>query len=172
MESLTLSLNTNKSLLTVATTRGFKVFDTKNFKQLTDNKDDYMELIGPLKFVFPFFESNLIFFVGNEENLNFPPSRVIVWDDRCKRKLGVLMFNSSVMGLKVNRSGIFVLVSNKVISFLKKIIVFDLKTLKYKLTINKVLGHENIFNVTDNSIPMYITHCNYIKRNEVNIVKG
>ena len=92
-----------------------------NFFQVSDD-DDYQELIvnnawiirGPLKIVQLLYESNVVLFVGTEENNIFPNNQIILWDDIKKRKIGVLMFKEEIFDIKVSKTLIFAIMLNKV----------------------------------------------------------
>jgi len=120
-------LNENNSLISVATDKGYKIFESYNLRQVSED-DEIIELLGDLQIAIPFYESNLVIFVGSEKNLNFPANQVVFWDDLKRIKIGIIMLNEKVYCVKVHREAIYVQVFNK-------ILVFELRSLKYLFTI-------------------------------------
>jgi len=120
-------LNENNSLISLATDKGYKIFESYNLKQVSED-EEIIELLGDLQIAIPFYDSNLVFFVGSDSNLNFPSSQVVVWDDIKRKKIGVIMLKEKVYSLRVHREAIYVQVFNKILAF-------ELKTLKFLFTL-------------------------------------
>lgn len=112
-------LNQNNTLLVMTGLKdySFRLFETYNFREVADKEDEYQQFIGRLKFLVPFYESHVIFLVGDKENLNFPPTHISVWDDRRKRKSAALIFNQEIADLKARKEGLFALVASKILVF-------------------------------------------------------
>ena len=98
-------LNQNNTLLSLATNKGYKIFESFNLKQVSED-DEIIELIGDLKIAIPFYESNLIHFVGSDKNLSFPSTQMIVWDDNKKKKLGLIFLKDKIYSLKIQKEAI------------------------------------------------------------------
>lgn len=120
-------LNENNTLISLATNKGYKIFEAYNFRQVSE-EDEIIELIGELKIVLNLYESNIVIFVGTEENLNFPSSQVVVWDDIKRKKIGIVMLKETIYSVKIHKEAIYVQIFNK-------ILVFDLKNLQYLFTL-------------------------------------
>jgi hypothetical protein len=123
-------INQNNTLLSVATDKGYKIYESYNFLQVSED-DEYQDFIGSLRIALTFYESHLVFFVGKEENSTFLSNHLIVWDDIKKMKIGVIMLKENIIDAYVNKEGIFLLVKNK-------ILVFGLRNLNYLCTIEDV----------------------------------
>lgn len=123
-------LNENNTLISLATNKGYKIFESYNLKQVSED-DEIIELLGDLQIAIPFYESNLVFFVGSDSNLNFPSNQVVIWDDIKRKKIGIIMLKEKVYALKVHREAIYVQVSNKILAF-------ELKNLKFLFTLMDV----------------------------------
>lgn len=120
-------LNEDNTLISLATDKGYKIFESYNLKQVSED-DEIIELLGDLQIAIPFYESNLVFFVGSDSNLNFPSTQVVIWDDVKRKKIGIIMLKERIYALKVHREAIYVQVFNKIIAF-------ELKSLNYLFTL-------------------------------------
>lgn len=120
-------LNENNTMISLATDKGYKIFESYNLKQVSE-EDEIIELLGDLQIAIPFYESNLIFFVGSDSNLNFPSNQVVIWDDIKRKKIGIIMLKEKIYALRVHREAIYVQVFNKILAF-------ELKTLQYLFTL-------------------------------------
>jgi len=67
-----------------------------------------------LKFVDPLYESNLIAFVGSDNNFNFPSSQVVFWDDIKKRKIAMILLKEIVHSVKFCKEAVYVILKLKV----------------------------------------------------------
>ena len=71
-----MAYNQDHSLFVLATTRGYRVFDSKTFVSVC-KVDDYQDLIGDLALAMTLYKAQLIYFVGNDENISYtfqPPN--------------------------------------------------------------------------------------------------
>lgn len=143
-------INQNNTLLSIATDRGYKIYESYNFIQVSED-DDYQDLIGPLKIALNFYESHLVFFVGTEDNTTFLTNHLIIWDEIKKMKLGVIMLRENILDVYVNKEGIYLLVRNK-------ILVFGIKNLNYLYTIHDVDHDKSNYSlyISKNSNPVVI----------------
>ena len=114
----TITLNQDNTLviLTNLKNKAYEIYETYSFKPV-NLEDDYQQLLGPIKFFVPFYESNLVFFVGSSENNNFPDTQIMVWDDFRKKKSGIIMLNSIVYDLKLRKEALFVMNKNQVLVY-------------------------------------------------------
>ena len=87
-----MSYNQDFSLFVLATSRGYRVFDAKSFVSVC-KVDDYHEIIGDLSLANTLFKSQLIYFVGNEDNITYTKSQLVIWDDIRKTKIGMLFLS-------------------------------------------------------------------------------
>jgi len=157
-------LNQNNTLLSIATDKGYKIFESYNFLQVSED-DDYQDLVGSLKIVLPFYESHIVFFVGKEHNTTFLSSHLIVWDDIKKMKIGVIMLKENILDAYANKEAIYILVKNK-------ILVFGLKNLNYVYTIRDVDHLKTVcLYLSRNSTPVVIATIPSTRTNQLKITK-
>lgn len=123
-------MNQNNTLLSVATNNGYKIYESYNYLQVSE-EDEFQDLIGPLKIAIPFYESSLVIFVGNDDNNVFPSNQIIVWDDLRSKKIGFIMLREKILDLQVTKEVIYVMIPDK-------IILFSMLTFEYVYTITDV----------------------------------
>lgn len=111
-------LNQNNSLVTILDLKngGYRLYNTFNLNKVSEN-DDYQELLGPLRFFIPLYESKICFFVGTAYNLNFPPDQIIVWDEERKRKAGIILLKGACDYLKVRKEMLVCMVEFQILVF-------------------------------------------------------
>lgn len=157
--------NQNNTLLSIATENGYKIYEAYNFIQVSED-DEIHSLIGPLKIALTFFESQLVFFVGHDNNTTFPPTQLVVWDDTRRKKVGVIMFNKDdkISDVKITKETIFVMIPNK-------IILFSIRDLKYIYTIHDVDHSRHKIYINDLTNPFLLLHTSYTRPYQLKITK-
>jgi len=157
-------VNQNNTMLSIATDKGYKIYETYNFLQLSE-EDDYQDLIGSLKIALTFYESHLLFLVGKEDNTTYLSSHLIVWDDIKKMKIGVIILKENIIDAYVNKEAIYLLVNSK-------ILVFGLRKLNYLCTIRDV-DHlkTNSLCISRNSNPVVVATFPSTRTNQLKVSK-
>jgi hypothetical protein len=159
-----LYMNQNSTLLSIATNSGYKIFESYNYFQVSED-DEIHDLIGPLKICLTLYESHVVFFVGKEENQTFPSTQLVIWDDMKRNKIGVIMLKDKIADVKVNKEAIYIMIPNK-------IIVFGMKTLSYICTIHDVdhLKSQKLC-MSISSNPVILLHVPNTRSNQVKVTK-
>lgn len=75
----------------------------------------------------PLYKSNLVCFVGSEDNKTYPNSQLIVWDDCKNVELGAIILKGIILTFRLTQHAIFIIVPTK-------ILMFELVSLKYICT--------------------------------------
>lgn len=172
-----MSLNQNKvlilfikTLITLATDRGYRIIETFKFSTVSEG-NDILDLIvidiieqGPLQISTTYYESNIILFVGTEDNLNFPPNQIALWDDSKRKKIGLIMLKTNVIDLKLTKKNLFVFVNNKVI-------LFDFMTLEYITSINDVTSDNKLISISTKINPIILAYMDSKSRRKINIIR-
>ena len=159
-------LNQNNSLLSVASKTGYKIFETYNFLQVSED-DDLQEVLGSLKIAIPFYDSQLIAFVGSDDNVTFPSTQFVIWDDIKKKKIGFIMLKNkeNISDFKMTKQGIFIMIPNK-------ILIFGLKNLNYIYSIddiNHIKSHRILISYDTN--PCVLLNIPSTRSNQIKISK-
>jgi hypothetical protein len=154
-------INQNNTLLSLATTEGYKIYESYNFLKVSEDSEIH-ELIGSLKIAIPYYESKILILVGSDENTNLPSSQVVVWDDSAKKKLAVIMFKEKVINVCLSKEGIYIMLPGK-------IVVFSMKGLKFILAISDV--ESNKMCISYNINPAVLLHTSAIKQNQLKVTK-
>jgi len=119
--------NEDNTLICFATDKGYKIFESYNLKRVSE-EDEFQELIGDILIAIPFYESNIVIFVGSDKNLNFPSNQVVIWDDVKRKKLGIIILKEKIYSVQVHKEAIYVQIFNKILAF-------EFTTLKYLFTL-------------------------------------
>ncbi len=158
--------NQDNSLFTLATSRGYKIFSTKNLRQVHEETEKVREL-GDLNLVMTYYSSSLVFFTFTENNENYTTKELIIFDDFYQKQISSFKSkNEKISNFYVAKSVIFItletelliieLLSFKIVNIIKNIyteqklcsfniygfIAFTKKNEKNKAYI-KVLNMEN-----------------------------
>lgn len=157
-------MNQDNSLLSIATDKGYKIYESYNFLQVSE-EDELQELIGALKIAIPFYESHLVLFVGKNEHSTFPQSHLVLWDDIKKLKIGVIMLKERIIDAKIFKEAIYILVPDK-------ILIFDTRTLKYIYTIMDVdhIKTKSLY-LSVNMNPVVLVNIPQTRPNQLKITK-
>ena len=76
--------NQDNTLFTLATSRGYKIFSTKNLKQAYEETAKIREL-DDLEIVMTYYCTSLVFFIPTKNNKNFNKKELILFDDRSQK---------------------------------------------------------------------------------------
>ena len=72
--------NQDNSLLTLATSKGYKIFSTEKLIQVHEETDKVRDL-GDLDIVMTYYSTSLVFFTFTKYNKNYTTKELIVFDD-------------------------------------------------------------------------------------------
>ncbi|XP_031375096.1 autophagy-related protein 18c-like isoform X2 [Punica granatum] len=109
-ELLSVSWNQDYSCFAAGTTRGFRIYNCEPFKE-TFRRDLKS---GGFKIVEMLFRCNILALVGGAANSQYPPHKVLIWDDHQSRCIGEFAFRSEVRGVKLRRDRIVVVLEHKI----------------------------------------------------------
>ena len=105
-----ISWNQDYGCLAAGTSHGFRIYNCEPFKE-TFRRDLKS---GGFKIVEMLFRSNILALVGAVANSNYPPNKVLIWDDHQSRCIGEFTFRSEVRGVKLRRDRIVVVLEHKI----------------------------------------------------------
>ncbi|XP_055819864.1 autophagy-related protein 18a-like [Solanum dulcamara] len=105
------SFNQNGSCFAIGTDCGIRVYSCDPFCEMFRR---YFDNGGGIGIVEMLFRSNILVFVGNGDNPQYPRNKVIIWDDHQSRCIGELRFRSAVRGVRLRRDCIVVILEQKI----------------------------------------------------------
>jgi WD repeat-containing protein 45 len=110
-DMLWIDVNQDQSCFVVGTETGYRIYQTD---PLEHTHSRVFPGAGGLGIVGMLFRSNVLALVGGGRNPRYPPSKVIIWDDKESRAIAELTFRTSVKSVKLRRDIVVVGVESKV----------------------------------------------------------
>lgn len=106
---LYVSYNLDASCFNVGLNNGYQIYNTDPLKVRIENRNK-----GEIGIVEGLFKTNLILFVGTEENDKYPPNAVNVWDEIGSTMTGMITYNEKIQGLKVRADKIIIMTTKAI----------------------------------------------------------
>ncbi|KAG5044058.1 hypothetical protein AAZX31_03G191900 [Glycine max] len=107
---LYLSFNQDQACFAAAADNGFRIYNCDPFRELFRREFDG----GGIGHVEMLFRCNILALVGGGPNPQYPPNKVMIWDDHQGRCIGELSFRAAVRGVRLRRDRIIVVVEQKI----------------------------------------------------------
>ncbi|KAK7284673.1 hypothetical protein RJT34_19423 [Clitoria ternatea] len=107
---LHLSFNQDHSCFSAATNNGFHIYNCDPFRELFRREFDG----GGIGYVEMLFRCNILALVGGGSHPQYPPNKVMIWDDHQGRCIGELSFRAAVRGVRLRRDRIIVVLEQKI----------------------------------------------------------
>lgn len=126
-ELLSVAWNQDYGCFSAGTSRGFRIYNCEPFKE-TFRRDLKSGGFGIVEML---FRSNILVLVGGKANSQYPPSKVVIWDDHQSRCIGEFSFRSEVRSVKLKRDRIIIILEHKiyVYSFMDLKLLHQIETL-------------------------------------------
>lgn len=107
---LSVSWNQDYGCFAAGTSHGFHIYNCEPFRETfwRDLKICGFEIVEML------FRCNILALVGAVANSNYPPNKVMIWDDHQSRCIGKFTFSSEVHAMKLRRDRIVIVLSHKI----------------------------------------------------------
>lgn len=142
-ELLSVSWNQDYGCFAAGTTHGFRIYNCEPFKE-TFRRDLKS---GGFKIVEMLFRCNILALVGGGANSQYPPNKVMIWDDHQSRCIGEFAFRSEVRGVKLRRDRIVVVLEHKiyVYNFMDLKLLHQIETLANPRGLCCLSHHSNAF---------------------------
>ncbi|KAL0914896.1 hypothetical protein M5K25_015285 [Dendrobium thyrsiflorum] len=109
-ELLSVSWNQDYGCFAAGTSHGFRIYNCEPFKE-TFRRDLKSGGFGIVEML---FRCNILALVGGGANSQYPPNKVLIWDDHQGRCIGEFAFRSDVRGVRLRRDRIVVVLEHKI----------------------------------------------------------
>nr|XP_011470008.1 PREDICTED: autophagy-related protein 18c [Fragaria vesca subsp. vesca] len=104
------SWNQDYGCFAAGTSNGFRIYNCEPFKE-TFRRDLKS---GGFRIVEMLFRCNILVLVGGVDNSQYPPNKVMIWDDHQSRCIGEFSFRSEIRAVKLRRDRIVVVLEHKI----------------------------------------------------------
>ncbi|KAE8009543.1 hypothetical protein FH972_005975 [Carpinus fangiana] len=112
--------------------RGFRIFCCDPFREIVRREVD----VGGISAVDMHFRYTIMALVGGGPHPNYPPNKVMLWDDNQRRYIGELSFRTEVRSVLFHRDRVVIVLEHKVYTYN----LADLKLLHQIETISNLKG--------------------------------
>lgn len=109
-ELLSVSWNQDYGCFAAGTSSGFRIYNCDPFKE-TFRRDLKS---GGFKIVEMLFRCNILALVGGGANSQYPPNKVMIWDDHQSRCISEFSFRSEVRAVRLRRDRLVVVLEHKI----------------------------------------------------------
>ncbi|KAH0865584.1 hypothetical protein HID58_082795 [Brassica napus] len=106
---LHLSFNQDHACFAVGTDRGFLILNCDPFREIF--RRDFDRGVAVVEML---FRCNILALVGGGPDPQYPPNKVMIWDDHQGRCIGELSFRSDVRSVRLRRDRIVVVLEQKI----------------------------------------------------------
>jgi WD40 repeat protein len=111
---LFVDFNQDQSCFVVGTESGYNIFQVDPLQHTHSRKFEGAAGVGIVAML---YRSNVLALVGGGRNPRYPPTKVILWDDKENRAIAELTYRTSVHSVRIRRDVIVVSVESKVIVY-------------------------------------------------------
>ena len=115
--------NQDYTLLTLGTSKGYKIFLTDDMKTCQE-ETDVVKNLGDINSAMNYFKSSLVFFLPSKDNQNFSIKEIIVFDDFYQTQIASFKEkNEPILNFFLSKNVLYIVT-------LKKIVIIELFTFK------------------------------------------
>ena len=163
--------NQDNTLLTLATSRGYKIFSAKTLRKVQE-ETELVRDFGDLKIVMTYYETSIVFFTGKKNNKKITQKELIIFNDFTQKQIGKFESKEeNIINFYVSKNAIFIALENN-------LVILELISLKIINIIENVEINNKLvsFNINNNIAYILQNHPKKIFINKYsfknNIVSG
>jgi len=137
--------NQDNTLLTLATSRGYKIFSSKTLRKVQEETELVRDL-GDLKIVMTYYGTSIVFFTGKKNNKKITQKELIIFDDFTQKQIGKFESKKeNIINFYVSKNAIFIALENN-------LVILELISLKIINIIERVEINNKLvsFNINNN----------------------
>ena len=107
--------NQDNTLLTLATSRGYKIFSAKTLRKVQEETELVRDL-GDLKIVMTYYETSIVFFTGKKNNKKIAQKELIIFNDFTQKQIGKFESKKeNIINFYVSKNAIFIALENNLV---------------------------------------------------------
>ena len=141
--------NQDNTLLTLATSRGYKIFSSKTLRKVQE-ETELVRDFGDLNIVMTYYETSIVFFIGKKNNKIITQKELIIFDDFSQKQIGKFVSKKeNIINFYVSKNCIFVALENN-------LVILELISMKVINIIEKVEINNKLVSFNPNNNIAYI----------------
>ena len=138
--------NQDYTLLTLATSRGYKIFSSESLRQVQE-ETELVRDFGDLNIVMTYYSSNIVFFTARKNNPNISSKKLIIFDDFTQKKISHFASkDESIIDFYASKNALFIALENKIV-ILEIISMKIINIIENAEINNKLLSFNNFDNI-------------------------
>ena len=107
--------NQDYTLLTLGTSKGYKVFFTEDLK-LCQEESEEIKNLGDINIAMAYYKSSLVFFLPNKDNQIFTNKEIIIYDDFYQSKISSFKVkNEEILNFFISKNSLYIITVRKII---------------------------------------------------------
>jgi WD40 repeat protein len=155
---LYLTFNQDHGCFAAGTDNGFRIYNCDPFREIFRRDFDRGGGVGVVEML---FRCNILALVGGGPDPQYPPNKVMIWDDHQSRCIGELSFRSEVRSVRLRRDRIVVVLE-------QKIFVYNFADLKLLHQIETIANPKGLCAVSHGSGSMVLV-CPGLQKGQVRV---
>ncbi|TYG39375.1 hypothetical protein ES288_D12G011700v1 [Gossypium darwinii] len=155
---LHLSFNQDHGCFAAGTDHGFRIYNCDPFREIFRRDFDRGGGIGVVEML---FRCNILALVGGGPDPQYPPNKVMIWDDHQSRCISELSFRSEVRSVRLRRDRIIVVLE-------QKIFVYNFVDLKLLHQIGTILNPKGLCAVSQGAGSLVLV-CPGLQKGQVRV---
>jgi hypothetical protein len=141
--------NQDHTLLTLATSKGYKIFSAKTLRQVQE-ETELVRDFGDLKIVMTYYSTSIVFFIAKKNNSKISQKQLIIFDDYSQKIIGKFESKGeNIINFYVSKDAIFIALQNN-------LVILELLSMKVINIIEKVEINNKLVSFNINNCIAYL----------------